>query len=266
MVLIFASVEFESTLALLLADAWVDDGALRIRNRFFSEACFVNVPPVEGWLALESDEFGGYSAGIEGKGGKGPKGGGKGAILGSGEAGIGFNRNNRTFPALNLREEGDLCHTVSSGRGGKFVDGGGLLGAIMDNLKPFPALETRFHLVGLRFGCGIESTESGRLLWRSLGAGGNAEVGSGRGGGGIEALCLVMGLMLEKELGLVVVAPDTDARLEKDGRLETTLRWVCTEAESALWAPSVADIARETDPGGFGRGPGGGDVMGGREL
>lgn len=218
-VLLFAGVVSESTLAL-----WGDDGALRIRNRCFSEACFVSVAPVEGGLALVSDWFSGFSASVEGKGGKGPKGGGKGAVFGSGEAGIGFNRNNRTFPALNLREEGDLRHTVSSGRGGKLVDGGSLLGAIIDNLKFFPALETRFHFVELRSGCGIESTESGRLFRRDLGAGGKAVVGSGRGGGGIEALCLVKGLGLENELGFVVVALDMDARFEKEGRLETTLR------------------------------------------
>jgi hypothetical protein len=103
---------------------------------------------------------------ISGVGGKGPFGGGNGAVpaLRSGEAGIGFSLDNLDCPTLILLDEADgggdwlpSYSPTSSGLGGKLVEGGGLLGAIMDSLNPLPAIEVRLDL-GTGFGTD-ESTE-----------------------------------------------------------------------------------------------------------
>jgi len=95
----------------------------------------------------------------EGVGGKGPLGGGNGAVphptlalaevlLGSGDAGIGVNLGNpEGLPLVPLNEvEGggdSLSPPSSSGLGGRLLEGGGLLGAITDSLNPLPVIDPR---------------------------------------------------------------------------------------------------------------------------
>lgn len=75
-----------------VVDDWEGEGALRMRSRCLNDVCLET--PVEGRLLFALP-----SAGV---GGKGPRGGGKGASPGSGEAGIEFNRDSRELTALDV--------------------------------------------------------------------------------------------------------------------------------------------------------------------
>lgn len=147
-----------------------EDGALRMRKRFLNDVRLE--APVECRLLLFTTP-----SELVGVGGRGPRGGGKGAVLGSGEAGIGLR--------VDDREPDARLYSTSSGRGGKSFEGGGLLGAIIDSLNPLPATDARF-VFELDRVLGKESTDNARS--RSPGAGGRANVGAGRGGGGIDDL------------------------------------------------------------------------------
>lgn len=121
-----------------------------MRNRCFSDACLE--APVAGLMLLSEEE---------GVGGKGPLGGGNGAVphptptlalaevlLGSGDAGMGVNLGNpEGLPLVPLNEAdggGDsLTPPSSSGLGGRLLEGGGLLGAITDSLNPLPVIDPR---------------------------------------------------------------------------------------------------------------------------
>lgn len=171
---IFEDVAVGVGLVLVLVALFVlggEDGVLSIRNLSLNDVPLET--PVEcRWLVFVVP-----SAGM-GVGGRGPRGGGKGAPFWSDDTGIGLRVDNREPDVRSYS-------SVSSGRGGRLFEGGGLLGAIIDNLKPLPAIDARFDF-GLDRVAGEESTDNARS--RSPGAGGRANVGAGRGGGGMDAL------------------------------------------------------------------------------
>lgn len=194
--------------------------------------------------------------------GRGPAGGGKGLIVfagGIGDAGIVSSLvdcGETAVVALPLDDRRCVLYSGSSGRGGSVVDGGGFKGATIDSRNVRWATELRNEDLGDELGL---SSRGFSTSWAalSLGAGGRADVGAGRGGG-MDMRCdedVRAGWRLDATdaaceyvvLNECCEEPDARFEFENDGRLDTTLfSLLCAEpfaepepcsAEAYGWTP-----------------------------